>query len=117
MKYFYNQDLSNHQAKTLKGGSVKHDATLFNVGALYHLTDAQQVFANFSQGANLPDVQRMLRDVPANFVVSNQTIDPIKVNSFELGWRLQDDALSTGITAFYNKSDKSLKFGPPSFTI
>lgn len=106
-----------YQAKTLKGGSVKHDATLFNVGALYHLTDAQQVFANFSQGANLPDVQRMLRDVPANFVVSNQTIDPIKVNSFELGWRLQDDALSTGITAFYNKSDKSLKFGPPSFAI
>lgn len=102
---------------TLKGGSVKHDATLFNVGALYHLTDAQQVFANFSQGANLPDVQRMLRDVPANFVVSNQTIDPIKVNSFELGWRLQDNALTTGFTAFYNKSDKSLKFGPPNFAI
>lgn len=102
---------------TLKGGSVKHDATLFNVGALYHLTDAQQVFANFSQGANLPDVQRMLRDVPANFVVSNQTIDPIKVNSFELGWRLQDKALTTGLTAFYNKSDKSLKFGPPNFAI
>ena len=102
---------------TLKGGSVKHDATLFNVGALYHLTDAQQVFANFSQGANLPDVQRMLRDVPANFVVSNQTIDPIKVNSFELGWRLQDNALTTGLTAFYNKSDKSLKFGPPNFAI
>ena len=102
---------------TLKGGSVKHDATLFNVGALYHLTDAQQVFANFSQGANLPDVQRMLRDVPANFVVSNQTIDPIKVNSFEFGWRLQDNALTTGLTAFYNKSDKSLKFGPPNFAI
>ncbi|ENV07561.1 MULTISPECIES: TonB-dependent receptor [Acinetobacter] len=102
---------------TLKGGSVKHDATLFNLGAVYHLTDAQQVFANFSQGANLPDVQRMLRDVPANFVVSNQTIDPIKVNSFELGWRLQDNALTTGLTAFYNKSDKSLKFGPPNFAI
>jgi iron complex outermembrane receptor protein len=59
----------------------------------------------------------MLRDVPANFVVSNQTIDPIKVNSFELGWRLQDNALTTGLTAFYNKSDKSLKFGPPNFAI
>ncbi|ENV37040.1 hypothetical protein F959_01848 [Acinetobacter venetianus RAG-1 = CIP 110063] len=106
-----------YQAKTLKGGSVKHNATLFNLGAVYHLTDAQQVFANFSQGANLPDVQRMLRDVPADFVVSNQTIDPIKVNSFELGWRLQDNALTTGLTAFYNKSDKSLKFGPPNFAI
>ncbi len=37
-----------YQAKTLNGGKVKHDATLFNVGAVYHLTDAQQVFANFS---------------------------------------------------------------------
>lgn len=109
--------VSGYNPKTLKGGSVKHDATLFNLGAVYHLTDAQQVFANFSQGANLPDVQRMLRDVPANFVVSNQTIDPIKVNSFELGWRLQDNALTTGLTAFYNKSDKSLKFGPPNFAI
>lgn len=106
-----------YQAKTLNGGSVKHNATLFNLGAVFHLTDAQQVFANFSQGANLPDVQRMLRDVPADFVVSNQTIDPIKVNSFELGWRLQDNALTTGVTAFYNKSDKSLKFGPPNFAI
>ncbi len=41
---------SGYQAKTLKGGKVKHDATLFNLGAVYHLTDAQQVFANFSQG-------------------------------------------------------------------
>lgn len=107
----------SYNARTLKGGSVKHDATLFNVGALYHLTDAQQVFANFSQGSNLPDVQRMLRDVPADFIVSNQTIDPIKVNSFELGWRLQDQVLTTGVTAFYNKSDKSLKFGPPNYAI
>jgi len=35
----------------------------------------------------------------------------------ELGWRLQDNALTTGLTAFYNKSDKSLKFGPPNFAI
>lgn len=102
---------------TLAGGSVKHNATLFNLGAVYHLTDAQQVFANFSQGADLPDVQRMMRDVPANFVVSNQSINPIKVNNYELGWRLQDEALSTGLTAFYNQSDKSLKFGPPNFAI
>jgi iron complex outermembrane receptor protein len=96
-----------YQAKTLNGGTVKHDATLFNIGAVYHLTDAQQVFANFSQGSNLPDIQRMLRDVPANFVVSSQTIDPIKVNNYELGWRIQGaKGLNAGITAFYNDSDK-----------
>ena len=107
-----------YQAKTLNGGKVKHDATLFNFGALYHLTDAQQVFANFSQGSNLPDIQRMLRDVPASFTVNSQTIDPIKVNNYELGWRVQaENGLNASVTTFYNDSDKSLKFGRPNYTI
>lgn len=113
-----NQDLRpGYQAKTLNSGKVKHDATLFNVGAVYHLNDGQQLFANFSQGANLPDIQRMLRDVPADFVINSQSIDPIKVNSYELGWRTQNEGLKAGITTFYNDSDKSLKFGRPNFTI
>lgn len=107
-----------YQAKTLNGGKVKHDATLFNLGALYHLTDAQQIFANFSQGSSLPDIQRMLRDVPANFTVNSQTIDPIKVNNYELGWRVQaENGLNASVTTFYNDSDKSLKFGRPNYTI
>lgn len=107
-----------YQAKTLNGGKVKHDATLFNLGAVYHLTDAQQVFANFSQGSNLPDIQRMLRDVPASFTVNSQTIDPIKVNNYELGWRVQAaNGLNVSVTTFYNDSDKSLKFGRPNYTI
>ena len=84
----------------LNGGTIKHDATLFNLGAVYHLTDAQQVFANFSQGSSLPDIQRMLRDVPASFTVNSQTIDP-----------------NASVTTFYNDSDKSLKFGRPNYTI
>ena len=111
-------DEPSYNPQTLNGGKIKHDATLFNVGAVYHLTDAQQIFANFSQGSNLPDVQRMLRDVPAGFTVNSQSIDPIKVNSYELGWRMQSDhGLNAGLTAFYNDSDKSLKFGRPNFTI
>ncbi len=107
-----------YQTKTLNGGKVKHDATLFNLGALYHLTDAQQVFANFSQGSNLPDIQRMLRDVPASFTVNSQTIDPIKVNNYELGWRVQAaNGLNASVTTFYNDLDKSLKFGRPNYTI
>lgn len=107
-----------YQAKTLNGGKVKHDATLFNLGALYHLTDAQQIFANFSQASNLPDIQRMLRDVPASFTVNSQTIDPIKVNNYELGWRVQAaNGLNASVTTFYNDSDKSLKFGRPNYTI
>ncbi|WP_298064813.1 TonB-dependent receptor [uncultured Acinetobacter sp.] len=108
-----------YTAKKLNGGKVKHNATLFNLGAVYHLTDVQQIFANFSQGFSIPDVQRMLRDVPANFVVNSNNIDPIKVNNYELGWRLQGDSgLNTSVTAFYNTSDKVVRFNSaPAYNI
>ena len=113
-------DLSpSYLAKSLKGGEVKHNATLFNLGGVYHLSDTQQIFANFSQGFSIPDVQRMLRDVPASFVVTSNNIDPLKVNNYELGWRLQaQKGLNLGLTGFYNDSDKSVKFNAaPNFNI
>lgn len=103
--------VAGYQARTLEGGSVRHSETLFNLGAVYALTDTQQLFANFSQGFSLPDTQRMLRDVPANFVIDSSSIDSIKVNNYELGWRLGDaSGLNAGVTAFYNTSDKVVQF-------
>lgn len=96
-----------YQPQTMAGGNVRHSETLFNLGAVYKLTDTQQLFANFSQGFSLPDTQRMLRDVSANFSIDNSSIDSIKVNNYELGWRLGDArGLNAGVTAFYNTSDK-----------
>ncbi|ENX41305.1 TonB-dependent receptor [Acinetobacter sp. NIPH 2100] len=90
--------------------STSDSKVLFNLGAVYKLTDAQQVFANFSQGFSYPDVQRMLRDV-AIVSVSSANIEPIAVNSYELGWRLQEDqGLNLVITGFYNTSDKVVQF-------
>lgn len=100
-----------YQASTVDAGKVKHDATLFNLGTVYALTDAQQVFANFSQGFSLPDLQRMLRDVEPEFAVNSSNIDPIKVNNYELGWRMQgEQGLNLGLTGFYNTSDKVVQF-------
>lgn len=100
-----------YQPSTVAAGKVRHNATLFNLGTVYDLNNAQQVFANFSQGFSLPDVQRMLRDVQPGFVVSSDNIEPIKVNNYELGWRMQGDAgLNLGLTGFYNTSDKVTQF-------
>lgn len=100
-----------YAARTLQGGSISHSRTLFNVGAVYRLQDHQQLFASFSQGFSLPDTQRMLRDVSVAFAVNNASIEPIKVNSYELGWRLTQGAgLNASITAFYNTSDKVVQF-------
>ena len=90
--------------------STDSDKFLFNLGAVYKLTDDQQVYANFSQGYSYPDVQRVLRDVAA-YTLTTSGIAPITVNSYELGWRLnQDDGLNLGLTGFYNTSDKVVQF-------
>lgn len=90
--------------------STDSDKFLFNLGTVYKLTSAQQVYANFSQGYSYPDVQRVLRDVAA-YTLTTSGIAPITVNSYELGWRLnQDDGLNLGLTGFYNTSDKVVQF-------
>ncbi len=90
-------------------GSVSDDTVLFNLGTVYKLTDDQQVFANFSQGFSFPDVQRMMRD--AFNLTTTADLQPIRVNSYELGWRLNDEqGLNLGVTGFYNTSDKVTKF-------
>ncbi|THU04006.1 TonB-dependent receptor [Lampropedia puyangensis] len=103
--------VAGYQPKVLEGGSVSHSRTVFNAGLVYDLSDAQQLFFNFSQGFSLPDTQRMLRDVPANFVVNSTNVDPLQVNSYELGWRTQGmGGVDAGVTGFYNTSDKVVQF-------
>lgn len=95
----------------IASGDVKHHATLFNLGAVYDLDASQQLFANYSQGFSLPDMQRTLRDVQPGFVVKSENVDPITVDSFEAGWRTQiGDTGSANITGFYNTSDKVVQF-------
>lgn len=90
--------------------STDSDKFLFNLGAVYKLTDAQQVYANFSQGFSYPDVQRVLRDVAA-YTLTTSGIEPITVDSYELGWRFErDQGLNLGLTGFYNTSDKVVQF-------
>ncbi|MEZ6840591.1 TonB-dependent receptor [Acinetobacter baumannii] len=65
--YFLAEELNNSGRI-----SAHDDKPLFNLGAVYKLTDAQQVYANFSQG--LFDVQRMLHDVSTYTVRFQQQI-------------------------------------------
>ena len=67
-------DLLGQPVASVAAGSVDHDKTLFNLGAVYKFNDQQQVFANFSQGFSLPDIQRVLRDVSASYVVRSGNV-------------------------------------------
>lgn len=94
----------------VKAGKVSHDKTLFNLGTRYDIDKNNSLFANFSQGYSLPDLQRVLRDVSSNFVVNSKNVEPIAVNSYDIGWSGKMGNTKAKVTGFYNTSDKVVQF-------
>lgn len=99
-----------YQAGSVPAGETKHNKTLFNLGTSYNIAPQQKIFANFSQGFNLPDIQRLLRDVNVGFKVNSDTVAPIAVNNYELGWQGDFDKTKAKVVGFYNTSDKVVQF-------
>ncbi|WP_162976878.1 TonB-dependent receptor, partial [Pseudomonas aeruginosa] len=110
-------------ADAVPGGSKDYDVNLVNVGAIYKLNLQQQVWANYSEGFELPDPAKyygfgrygaadgnghypLLQGVSVN----DSPLDGIKTKQVELGWRHTDGALDTQVAAFYSWSDKSIKY-------
>lgn len=91
--------------EVLPGGTLKYEDTLYNLGTVYHISNAQDVFVNFSQGFSLPDIQRFLRDVRGSYDIQSLNAQAIKVDSYELGWRGDWESLQANVTLFENRSD------------
>lgn len=101
----YGEIVRTGRWSTLPGETLKYDATLYNLGAVYRLSETQEIFANFSQGFSLPDIQRYLRDVSSTYDISQLNAQALKVDSHELGWRANGDKWQTQITVYENTSD------------
>lgn len=99
-----------YTAGTVAAGETDHSKTLFNLGASYQIDPSNQVFASFSQGFTIADIQRALRDVPAGFVVNSDNVEPITVNNYELGWQGNFKDTKARLSGFYNTSDKVVRF-------
>ncbi|PCC89017.1 TonB-dependent siderophore receptor, partial [Pseudomonas aeruginosa] len=97
-------------ADAVPGGSKDYDVNLVNVGAIYKLNLQQQVWANYSEGFELPDPAKyygfgrygaadgnghypLLQGVSVN----DSPLDGIKTKQVELGWRHTDGALDTQV--------------------
>jgi iron complex outermembrane receptor protein len=101
----YGEIVQTGNRATLPGGTLKYDDTLYNLGAVYHLSENQDVFVNFSQGFSLPDIQRFLRDVNSTYDIQKLNAQALKVDSYELGWRGNWDKWLANVTAYENTSD------------
>lgn len=107
----------------LPGAALDYRENLYNLGAVFALDAGQEVFLNYSEGFELPDTARLLRNaiapdsltllipgVRGGTVVAESELDAVKVDSIEVGWRWRGDALRTNITAFRNASSKTPVF-------
>ena len=108
-------DYTTFNERQIQGGNRNFNATLFNTGAVYKITDQFNVFGNFSQGFSVPDFGRILRQPPDNFVGIESSLEvtqPQKVNNYEIGIRGGWESVQTSLAAFYNTSDLGISFQP-----
>lgn len=71
----------------VQGGKISFDGWTFNAGAVLTPARGQEFFASFSQGFQLPDIGLQLRNANAGFSIDNSDLQPVKTDSYELGWR------------------------------
>ena len=93
---------------TVEGGNIELDDVVFNLGTTVDLTDNLNLFANFSQGFSATDFGRILRFPPAGFESVEGSIDitePVKIDSYELGFRGDWNQIQFSVAGFYTESE------------
>lgn len=89
---------------TVQGGTVNYDAFLFNFGVAYAPVLGQELYANFSQGFQLPDIGVQMRNARPGFDIGSSDLQPVKTNNYELGWRGGVGNTSASLALFYTTS-------------
>jgi iron complex outermembrane recepter protein len=96
----------------IEGGSQSFDDIVFNLGALYRITNEISLFANFAQGFSVPNFSDVLFAPAAGFSFGEgfQDLEPQKINNYELGIRADWNDVQVSLAGFYNESDLGSAF-------
>jgi iron complex outermembrane receptor protein len=87
----------------IQGGDIKSfDLTLFNVGVVYSFNKNIDLFASFSQGAEISQLGRAARGAGT---VDNLDPQPAKSNQYEIGARFKGSMIDYNFAAFFTESD------------
>lgn len=105
----------NQNQNRVEGGTLEYSETLFNLGAVYFLTDSVDLFASYSQGFSIADIGRVLRDAGTfdagdTFQAESFESDAEKVDNYEMGTRYAGQRLGATAAIFYSKSDGGTTF-------
>ncbi|EFP94832.1 TonB-dependent receptor [Vibrio caribbeanicus] len=106
-------DVSDFQATPsshfIPGGSTDYAEGLFNFGTIYHLNPTSQVWANFSQGFEIPQPHNYYGKEPTQDVAASK-LDGIKTDSYELGYRNDLNNISLQSAIYYSHSSATVEY-------
>nr|WP_251007921.1 TonB-dependent receptor [Sphingobium sp. BHU LFT2] len=89
---------------TVTGGSVTYDAWTFNGSVTVTPVADHDVYASFSQGFQLPDVGLQVRNARPGFNIRGSELSPVKIDSYEIGWRGRFDRARATLALFQTNS-------------
>lgn len=101
------QTVAANNSVTVNGGKPSFSDTVYNAGAVFKITPAVSVFANYSEGFGMPDVGRILRTVKgANYDVDTLIdLDPVVTTNYEVGFRINKNTYDFEVSAYQSNTD------------
>ncbi|MHB1071298.1 MAG: TonB-dependent receptor [Gemmatimonadaceae bacterium] len=96
---------------SIAGGILRFDPVLYNAGAVVTLTDAVNLFANYSEGFSLADIGLVIRQPPAGLTLGSREAKPQQVDQYEGGVRGSWRRVQASATAFRNSSELGTSVG------
>jgi iron complex outermembrane receptor protein len=89
---------------TVQGGDLDYSDTVYNIGAVFNLTQHINAFVAYSEGFSVAELGRILRTTTAQSVSQFRPEAQI-IDNYEVGVRLDYGALKATVAAFRSTSD------------
>jgi iron complex outermembrane receptor protein len=91
----------------VQGGTLSYTETLYNLGAIWRISDRWSVFAAYGEGFGLPNVGIPLRNInyPGQSVDGIIDLQPIVVDNREVGVNWRGDATSFSASYYDSEAD------------
>lgn len=91
----------------VEGGNPSFEETLYNIGAVWQVSDWAQLFTNYSEGFGMPDVGRVLRGIgtPGTRVDDFLDLQPVVTENKEVGLRLNHGPFDAEISYYESDAD------------
>ena len=112
-------------ADTIKGGKTDYSSVVANIGSIYTINSNQQLWANLSQGFEIPDPSKYYGvgeydgngNLTSSINVGDNPLDAVKTNSIEFGWRLNKPKYDAQIATYFSLSDKTTSYDSDTLAI